>query len=145
MEKLNGKWIGEYTYGEGYDVEKNNLVVSFEMELMFDGDSVKGTCVDDETKELLPGPATLEGTLDNNFISFIKKYPCLIGNDEENKAIAVPDQPSLPIHYTGTLHKKLFTGRYVFEGEWEITSIINNEDGSREYYTGMGYWTMMKA
>jgi hypothetical protein len=143
-QSLDGNWKGEFTYGDGYEIETQGKSVKFEMILKFNGNIFTGTCIDEETKHLFKEPATIEGIFDKNYISIIKKYPCLITANEENEMVAIPDKASLQIHYTGTLRKRgLFFG-YFFEGEWEVTTPIEDEEGEILYATGLGSWTMTR-
>lgn len=139
---MDGHWRGQYTYGdEGYDLQTMGISVKFEMDIKFDGDVFTGTCIDDETMHLFEVPATVQGVFHDNFISIIKKYPCLVTGDGDNNLIAVTGVESPQIHYTGTLRKRgLF--RDFFEGEWEVTTSVKDEHGNTIYATGTGEWTM---
>jgi len=141
---LDGYWRGQYTYGEAYGPELMGVSVNFEMDIKFDGDVFTGTFTDDETRHLFTKPGTVEGTFYDNYISMIKRYPCLTAFDENNNAVAVPDEPSLDIHYTGTLRKRGLGFWDFFEGEWTITASLVTEDGKTVFYTAGGEWTMKR-
>ena len=141
---LTSRWKGEYTYGEGFPIEIEGKSVPFLMELTFDGHIFQGTCVDEESGHIFSRPATINGIIDNNYVSFIKKYPCSFYFDEDGKTIVNPEIPSMPIHYTGTLRKRGLLFTFFFEGEWEVTIPIKYDNGETEYYTGLGTWTMKR-
>lgn len=141
---LDGRWRGEYTYGDGYEVQTKGLTVKFEMDIQFDGDVFSGTCVDDETRHLFNLPATVHGIFHDNYISIIKKYPSLVAEDEYGKLIAVHGVESPQVHFTGTLRKRGLLFRDSFAGEWEVTTAIKNEYGETIYVTGTGEWIMQR-
>lgn len=144
LRSLTGRWKGEYTYGQGYPIELEGKSVPFIMELTFDGNLFHGTCVDEESKHLFNRPAIINGVIEDNYVSFIKKYPCFWTSDENGETVLMPDIPSAPIHYTGTLRKRGLFFAYFFEGEWEVTTPVKYENGEIEYYTGFGTWTMKR-
>jgi hypothetical protein len=141
--KLNGRWRGQFTYGNRYE-EKEGVTVPFELDLQFDGNVFTGTAFDQETKHLFSEPAKIEGVFSDNYISFIKKYPCSIEVDQFNRLVAIKTQPAIPVHYTGTLRKRGLFFNDFFEGEWEVTSAYKNADGTIAYATGLGTWTMKR-
>ena len=103
---FDGRWLGEYTYGEEYGIELVGVSESFEIDTRFDGDNFKGTVTDEITSRFFTEPGTVEGTFYGDYISMIKRYPCLVASDEDGNAIAIHTEPSLEIHYTGTLRKR---------------------------------------
>ena len=54
---ITGKWIGEYVYGHSYEEEMRGKCVKFSMELQWDGELIKGSSVDEETKEIFSEPS----------------------------------------------------------------------------------------
>ena len=141
---LSGLWLGQYIYGGSYGIGIEGTSIDFEMNLRFDGHVITGICIDNETKHIYNDPATIEGVFDNNYISLIKKYPCYLHSTVDGKLQLVQDKPAIPIHYTGALRKKGLFFRNFFEGEWEITTSIQDEDGNIQYFTGLGNWRMKK-
>jgi hypothetical protein len=145
MQSLSGKWIGKYVYGRGY--EESKLIGTqchFEIMLEQFGDRIKGTCFEEATIEYWSSPATLEGSFTNDRINFIKKYPSYWAGDSE-KTIIYDNTPSHEIHYTGTLHKRIFSKRLYFVGTWVIKSFISPEDGQPYECGAQGTWRMEQA
>lgn len=142
LENLTGKWLGQYTYGESYGGDMAGKSIPFVIEIQDRGHKISGLCIDDETKHLINEPATIEGSFDNNYISFIKKYPCRIITDHNLEIKAESKAPSFQIHYTGTLHKRLFSKNYIFRGQWELTCPFQDEMGEVFYHTFEGSWSM---
>lgn len=144
MELITGQWIGEYTYGDSYTEELRGKSVKFSMDLFSDGEVVRGTCIDEETKELFSKPAKIEGTFKHDTILFYKSYPEAKGLVGASRLIA-EEYNRTSIQYTGILKKKLFTRTLYFEGTWEISGSFLDEEGVARYYTFDGTWKMKKA
>jgi hypothetical protein len=145
LDTIEGKWEGYYNYGAAYGLQTHDTIVSFTVEISIDEHGIiKGTCTDDIIKELSIAPAIIEGTYENETLFFIKKYPCLILVDENNKLTTVPDKPSSEIQYKGNLTRKLFSKTYMFKGEWDISGSLLDENGNAQYYSYDGTWTLKK-
>ena len=141
---LNGRWIGKFKYSQikGFTPVKP---VVFEISLNFTNDNFTGTCTDELTLKLFNEPAAIIGTFSANYISFIKRYPCMVGSDEKLSPILIRDEPSLDIHYTGILSKTLFTGKFAFAGEWSLTDVYLDEQRNKVFQTNDGTWKMKKV
>ncbi|HEX7903771.1 MAG TPA: hypothetical protein VF487_07825 [Chitinophagaceae bacterium] len=142
---IEGKWIGHFVYGETYPKEFKSKKISFVIEIAKDNELIKGTCIDDLSREIFKNPAIIEGLFENDFITFIKRYPALLTEDENNNLVAHFDKPSVNIHYKGVLTKNLFSRIYFFKGEWEISGSYLDEMGQANYYTFAGKWRMQKS
>lgn len=142
---IEGKWQGYYKYGKAYPLEYQAIPVSFMIEITLDENGIiKGKCIDDLITELGIGPASIEGTFENNTIVFMKYYPCLITIDQNNKTVAVHDKPSVGIQYKGSLKRKLFSKNYFLKGEWDISGSLIDERGTAQYYNFDGTWSLRK-
>ncbi|HEX2536445.1 MAG TPA: hypothetical protein VHK69_22035 [Chitinophagaceae bacterium] len=139
---LNGQWKGVYTYGNPYSWKGKSEPFTLDI-ICWEG-IIQGTCADVYTRRYFDRPAVIEGVYDDNFISFIKKYPGLLTVDEAGRDLVLHDQPSLPIHYTGAPYRRLFSRRLRMKGEWSLTQAIRNAQGQMEFYTGSGTWRMTK-
>ena len=138
-QDFSGKWAGEYVYGEEYGEPISGKRIPFEINMTCTDGHVKGNCVDDDSKHFLPEPATIEGFIKQNSISFIKKYPCLWQIDDQGKPRFFPKLPSQEIHYAGLYSD----GK--FEGGWEVVMTLSKENGDAFEYTGTGSWHMYKV
>jgi len=136
-QHLSGKWIGSYTYGEEYDEPVRGKTVDFELNLTVVNGSITGECTDGETTAHFQKPATIEGAVLNNTISFIKRYPYYWQNEKGSRRF-IPKLPSQEVSYSG----RLVNDR--FEGEWEVVTRLQDAQGEFISYKGIGKWNMKK-
>jgi hypothetical protein len=137
-QHLSGKWIGKYTYGDEYDESVRGKTVDFELYISVVNGLIKGECVDAEVTTHFEKPATIEGTMVNNTISFVKRYPYYWQHEKGGQRF-LPKFPSQEISYTGRFENDRF------EGEWEIITILVDAQGEMISYKGVGSWFMTKA
>lgn len=132
---FSGVWKGQYVYGPQYSQKVQETAVDFRITMTVTDGIVTGT-----VSENLPlsAPATIEGFIDGNMISFVKKYACAWSVDDYGNVLEFPDEPSHEIHYTGSYQEDAFSG------DWEIfVSQVEVYTGMIEApYSGSGYWTM---
>lgn len=114
------------------------------MELVLDGEVIRGHCIDRYTREYFDTPAKIEGTLINNELSLIKTYPYFLGLDENDKTFVEKSLPSQEIHYLGKLKVKLFSNDHYVESTWNISGSYLDEQGNAQYYTDAGDWEMRR-
>lgn len=145
LEYLEGTWKGFYTYGPEYSVQYQTMKVEFVFELTSKGGIIMGTCVDSFTKEFFEQPAIVEGVLIDKDISLIKKYPCFLGIDENDKTFIDWSAPSAEIHYSGLLRRKMLSNEYFVVGTWDISGSFRDEQGDARYYTNDGDFEMYKV
>lgn len=145
MDTITGEWTGKYIYGDSYEEELRGRSVPFFMKLFFDGEFIKGTCIDEETNGIFSEPAKIEGTFENNTILYYKSYPDPQGLVGPSLLIAKEYNSTTSIQYTGVLKKKLFSRTRYFEGTWEIHGSFLDKDGIARYYTLDGTWKMEKV
>jgi hypothetical protein len=130
-------WTGYYVYGDGYSPEDVGKKVAFAIEWENVEGELKGTCTDEDTVDFFNRPSTVKGFIEGDFISFIKKYPCswtiIDGEFSADENLPAPD-----IHYSGYLIDNHF------EGEWEMTASLIDEEGIKEYFNSSGTWYMTK-
>jgi len=53
------KWTGFYTYEAGYPYEQRSKPFVFYLDWVIDNGIIKGTCVDEESKNLFTAPAQI--------------------------------------------------------------------------------------
>ena len=136
---MEGKWIGQYTYGEGYTDNSKGKSIPFELDLTSNGVEFEGIFTDEETKNIFNEPGKVEnGFLENTTISFTKTYPCLWGETETGEIEVRRDMPSHVIYYSGNLINSRF------EGDWEILRFLVDENGPYTEINGSGTWMMAK-
>jgi hypothetical protein len=136
-QQISGKWVGAYSYGEEYDDPVKGKTVAFEMELTLVNGIIKGNCTDSEATAHFNQPATIEGSVIDHTISFVKRYPYYWQNEKEGPRF-LPKLPSQEITYTGQFVNDRF------EGEWEIVTTLMDAQGEAVSYKGVGRWFMKK-
>lgn len=144
QKSLIGQWKGRYVYGNGYEERIQGKSVEFLLEISEHDDIIKGTCIDDETKNLFKTPASIEGTFEDNTIVFYKTYPLVHDVDEDDEAFITEYETPPSIQYSGILKQRLISKTLYFEGTWEITGSFISENGTAEYYELEGKWRMDK-
>jgi hypothetical protein len=144
LNSIQGKWKGQYTYGQGYPSALVGRTVEFMVDLFIDNNHLSGFCQDaGEVAEAFEKPATIQGTFAEGKIEFIKRYPGRLFIDEKN-LYAYEDIPSSDIIYKGVLKKKLLSRKYYFKGTWSIETIVTNDNGKEECKIVRGKWKMYK-
>jgi len=136
-QQLSGKWVGAYTYGEDYDEPVKGKTVAFEMEITVVNGIIKGECTDGEASAYFKQPAAIEGSVNDQSICFIKRYPHYWQHETEGPRF-LPKLPSQQINYSGTFVNDRF------EGDWEIVTTLMDAHGEAVSYTGSGSWFMKK-
>lgn len=133
--QLSGKWVGAYSYGEEYEEPMKGKTVAFEMEITIVNGIIKGECSDGEAAAYFNQPATIEGSVNGQSISFIKSYPHYWQHEKDGPRF-LPKLPSQQISYAGILVNDRF------EGEWEIVTTVLDANGEPVAYKGVGTWFM---
>jgi len=136
---FSGKWKGEYTFGEEYGEYVRGKSIRFEITMSLANGFLSGECTDKDSALPFDKPASIEGLIRDNSITFIKRYPYYWHMEEDGATRFMPKLPSQEIRYSGHFNE----GK--FEGEWEITNRYLNEKGEEVLYTGKGYWYMEKS
>lgn len=135
---MKEKWFGQYFYGESYGGIHQKKDVLFTIEWILTNGEIQGTCVDDEAIVQFDAPVTISGFLEDNAISFIKRYPYQWIIDENGNNILDKDGAPYEIHYSGT-----FIDDH-FEGQWELPVKYKTENGFIQEFVHYGTWTLYK-
>jgi len=138
--QYSGKWLGQYTYGEGYDEDQKGKCVPFTLVMEVDGKgTMKGNIVDDGFADQIDARAEINGSIQGSFIEFMKVYRHAWKLAEDGSVLEDPRQPSQEIRYVGQYRNTVFTG------QWAILVAVVQPDGSIVRGTqGKGYWIMHK-
>jgi hypothetical protein len=136
-KRFTGKWVGQYTLGDGYSERLKGKSGGFTILMEVAGNGkITGKCLDEGVSMQLE--AVIEGSVTNGNINFIKKYRNYWQTDEDGNVIENKDRES---------HEVIYYGEYrnnVFAGEWKIITPVVGSDGAiRERVSG-GYWIMHK-
>ncbi|HYW95986.1 MAG TPA: hypothetical protein VE870_10395 [Bacteroidales bacterium] len=138
---ITGLWKGEFTLGPEYG-SREGKSFDFTAELNEDDDfSIEGVCEEGETKDLFKEPVTINGFRDDEFISFVKKYPCLVLVDEQGKYFTEKEKEHPDIEYEGELDPE--TGR--LQGTFSTYNIMEDPNGRRFEVVFTGTWFLHRS
>ena len=130
------RWEGVFFYpvdDENYDIPKR---VNFHINVEIKNDIFIGTHSDEESAPIFEEDAKLKGYFEDNFLSFILKYPYLYFLDEFGQQKTDKNKNHPKIHYYGNFNQK--TNSYL--GAWEMFEEFNDEFGSPWIERTEGAW-----
>jgi hypothetical protein len=139
-EQINGEWIGYYSYGEMYPPHLQSMKCGFAMKLNLNGNSLNGTCEDDDMKGKLDTPANINGNVDSHQLKFKKQYPFAFSIDQNGTVHKNPNQTPPFIEYEG----KFDPSSNSCDGIWKITAMEDNGRNSMVEKVYSGPWSMKK-
>ncbi|MCB0472465.1 MAG: hypothetical protein KDC56_05335 [Flavobacteriaceae bacterium] len=113
---ISGKWNGAITYGKEYGKFAGNEVL-FEMEIVQNNDHFHGVSKDTGGFGVNPDPASIEGKITGDTISFIKVYPTFHYINSMGEQKINPSRKGSEIRYTGKYDK----AKEVISGNWEMS------------------------
>jgi hypothetical protein len=137
--KMEGKWVGQYTYGETYPVNYIGKSISFEMNLSANGIEFYGNFSDDETRNIFQDNGIVGGFLEGDYICFDKQYPKAWEINESGMIEILENSIPFLIKYEGSL------SGHQFEGTWEIHQYYKEDDSLFSIVLGTGTWSMCKG
>lgn len=116
---LAGQWFGFFTYGPEYGafLVNEKVIFSILMEEVFNN-QFKGKCIELEGIGASTELSTIEGFLENEFISFTKEYPVNNFIGEKGNTVDFEGRVSPRLSYKGQFNRFNQT----FNGTWEIWS-----------------------
>lgn len=137
----NEIWKGFFSYEDGYSSLTSLKEVKFLINIFIDDFSFKGVAEDEESKEYFDKPATVKGFFENDFISFVMKYPHLYFLDENNKIVVDKQSKHPDVNYYGVFDRESKS----YKGEWEmIYDVEQLSDGIIEEVFS-GNWELKKV
>ena len=142
---LTGRWKGKYTYGAGYPQNFIGKSEPFEFDIQDIEGKITGVCVDEIVKAIEGNESTIEGTFKDNFISFIKRYKYQLLIDESNNYVSEENIITDGVHYVGHVHKRFFSRKVYFTGEWQITADFKDDHDKIVTFSVEGTWTMSRV
>lgn len=137
---LIDNWEGYYEYGEGYPLPQFGERVKIFVNLQGRNDNFIGTVKEEKSEHSVPLEATIKGYSENEFISFIKKYPKIPGIKELGSTEIVMESGQLEIAHYGYIDSK-FDSIY---GSWAITENTPS-DNEFEPDTVYGIWLLKRV
>ena len=141
---LTGRWKGKYIYGDGYPRAVIGKAAPFEIDITDNDGIITGVCLDEVVESIDGNESTIEGTFNENFLTFIKRYKVQLAMDDLGNHIPLVDQSNNSIQYVGHMRKRLLSKKHYFEGEWQITSDFKDDSSKVYTYSVEGTWTMSK-
>ena len=114
---LIDNWEGYYEYGEGYPLPQFGERVKIYVNLQGSNDSFIGKVKEENSDNSVPLEATIKGFSENEFISFIKKYPKVPRLKDIGSSDIVMESGQLEIEHYGYIDAE-FDAIY---GTWSIT------------------------
>ena len=138
---VSGQWKGAFTLGPEYGTREGESI-DFRIEIQEDDDAeIEGVCIEQETSALFKEPVTISGFREEGFISFVKKYPCLVLLDERGNYVLEKEKEHPDIEYEGELNPE--TGK--IEGTFSTYSIVEDVEGRRFEVVFTGTWFLERA
>ena len=132
---LIDNWKGFYEYGEGYPLPQFGKRVSISVNLQGNNDSFIGKVIESNSEYSVPLEGTIKGFSENDFISFVKKYPKYPRLKDFGGSEIVMESGQLEIEHHGFIDSE-FDSLY---GSWSIS-----EDGTDET-TVYGIWLLERV
>jgi hypothetical protein len=130
--------------GKYYDIDHkgDEFQVSFSMVVEFnDKMSFKGSVWEDEFTKLSGKQLVVKGYIDEDHISFVKKYPCYYASDENGKRFIDESKLGHEVIYDGYWDEN--SRKWI--GEWEVegeTTLEGLEGIQTDVYVGSFEMTM---
>lgn len=140
MENLPGVWKGYYTYNTKYYKNKEGVKTHFTITIKnVTGNSFSGTVEDDMATGGTPGTGRIEGTINGNKITFVKKMPVYAVWDGK-KRILNENKSHPNIYYSGILNmNKVDKGKWKFKFQIFFINLLLGG------LLGRGEWSMEKV
>ena len=122
---IDGKWIGYYEYGEGYQLPFFGERIKIEVNFLEDNDgNIEGSIIEESSELSIPSDSTLKGFVDQNLISFIRTYPVKPKINNQSSTIEI-ENGILEVTYAGIVDQE----NNAIYGNWSISqnSLHKNE------------------
>ena len=135
---LTGKWQGFYEYGSGYDLPYFGQRVNIIASITDVNGSFTGEIEEDGSVFSVKLEATIQGFIEDGFISFVKKNPKTPIIVEHSTTINY-ESGSLEIEHEGIVDAQ----NNSIYGNWFIIETITDEFGTFEN-SSQGIWLLTK-
>jgi hypothetical protein len=138
--KIDGTWYGELTYGEENGPDLQNKKLKFRMIIEENDGDITGECIDTEGTGVIPEPASINGFVEDNMISFVKQYPSFYIIDQKGEIKEIPEKEPPEFNYSGYYNP----GNDTFEGDWHVVYEIKQLTFGFAEYAISGTWMMKR-
>ena len=115
---MEREYLGSY-----FDLNEDGTESSFGFRMKIELDAklnFTGTIWEDEFSRISGKSITVRGFIDDDHISFVKKYPCKYESNENLEVVIDKDKPGHEVIYDGYWNEELEN----WSGEWEIEGDI---------------------
>lgn len=136
----NEIWKGFFYYEVGYSGLSTLREVKFEINIIVDNNSFEGVSKDDESKGCFDKSIEVKGFFENNFISFILKYPYAYFRDEEDKIVIDKKLKHPDVNYYGEFDED----KKSYNGEWEMIYEVEELADGDVVEISSGSWELRK-
>lgn len=138
---INGAWTGKLIYLTGVDENAKGKEMQFKVAIYEKDGEVTGKSVDIKGHGFVPEEASIEGFIEDDMISFIKKYPACYEPDGNGNMVKVEDREPYEINFSAIYDKE----NNKFSGSWDM--LIKSHQIGFSFYDEMiaGEWEMQKA
>ncbi len=136
---INGKWVGYYQYGVGYDLPFFGERVEIQVVFSLDSEGNISGSMTETGPYSVPLKSSLKGFVDLELISFIKSYNASPRIKKDYSGIEI-NKGSLEIDHNGFIDNK----NNAIYGEWIIEEQFVNHDGHNDVEFFTGIWILKK-
>src|SRR4030042_5234380 len=138
--RISGIWLGELTYGEEYGQDLQNKKMNFKLILEEKDGDITGECHDTDGTGVIPEPASINGFVEEDMISFVKQYPAFYILNQTGEVIMIPDRDPPEFNYSGYYNAE----NDAFEGDWHVVFEIKQLTFGFAEYALSGTWNMKR-
>jgi hypothetical protein len=139
--EISGTWSGELTYGEEYGPDLQNKKLKFRLILKEDEGDITGECIDTGGTGIITEPASINGFIEDDMISFVKQYPTFYIIDPKGEIKEIPEREPPEFNYSGYYNAENGT----FEGDWHVVYEIKQLTFGFAEYALSGTWMMKRG
>lgn len=134
----SGHWKGEIVFGKRYG-DKEGTTLLFDLELVQYMNQITGVARDTEGEHVSPDEASINGTISDGEINFVKQYVHLHYLEQDGSLHIDDTQPGHLIYYSGKYNKESdsFAGTWRIKGRFKLFGVI-----PIPYNGGDGTWQM---
>jgi hypothetical protein len=140
LTDLTGTWHGTITFGEAYPESYREKIIPFVLTISMNDGDIEGTWEDDETLKIFGVPASMEGFLDGEMISMVKRFPYFFAYAEDGTVVKDEGRYSHEVMYNGDYNAEDGS----FSGPWEIVAAVEESYKGTTEYLMAGEWKMSR-
>lgn len=132
---MHSTWKGYYIYGNGFTLPYFGEKINVTFEIEIDDHQFSGTCTEEENSLAQDMEATIEGFIEEQFVSFTKTFPFPLNFQDADEVGKKPQE---------LIHEGLFDSETnTMYGSWILPSFAQIELVEREV-SMEGLWFLKK-